>query len=74
MNNPEFKATHSNNVKVKKRKNMKFIMKLVGKLARIFVGIARKNELYFAKKVHLQRTERIPPMLKFGRCDRTFVH
>jgi transposase len=51
MNNPEFKAIHSNNVKVKKMKKMKSIMKLVGKLARIFVGIARKNEMYCAKKV-----------------------
>jgi transposase len=51
MNNPEFKAIHSNNVKVKKMKKMKSIMKLVGKLARIFVGIARKNESYSADKV-----------------------
>lgn len=51
MNNPEFKAIHSNNVKVKKMKKMKSIMKLVGKLVRIFVGIARKNESYSAKKV-----------------------
>lgn len=51
MNNPEFKALHSNNVKVKKMKKMKSIMKLIGKLARIFVGIARKNEAYCAKKV-----------------------
>ncbi|MEY2196467.1 transposase, partial [Neobacillus sp. BF23-41] len=40
MNNPEFKAMHSHNVKVKKIKKMKSIMKLIGKLARIFVGIA----------------------------------
>lgn len=51
MNNPEFKAIHSNNVKVKKMKKMKSIMKLVGKLARIFVGIARKNESYSVDKV-----------------------
>ncbi|KON90111.1 hypothetical protein AF332_27120 [Sporosarcina globispora] len=51
MNNPEFKEIHSNNVKEKKIKKMKSIMKLVGKLARIFVGIARKNEPYCAKKV-----------------------
>ncbi|WP_260289042.1 IS110 family transposase, partial [Peribacillus aracenensis] len=38
MNNPEFKALHSNNVKVKKIKKMKSIMKLCGKLARILVG------------------------------------
>jgi len=51
MNNPEFKAIHSNNVKVKKIKKMKSIMKLVGKLARIFVGIARRNEAYCPSKV-----------------------
>jgi transposase len=46
MNNPEFKALHSHNVKIKKIKKMKSIMKLIGKLARIFVGIARRNEPY----------------------------
>jgi transposase len=51
MNNPEFQAIHANNVKVKKMKKMKSIMKLVGKLARIFVGIARSNESYCAGKV-----------------------
>jgi transposase len=51
VNNDEFKAIHSNNVKVKKMKKMKSIMKLVGKLARIFVGIARNNESYCPEKV-----------------------
>ncbi|MBT2616467.1 MULTISPECIES: IS110 family transposase [unclassified Bacillus (in: firmicutes)] len=51
MNNTEFRAIHSHNVKVKKMKKMKSIMKLVGKLARIFVGIARRNETYCADKV-----------------------
>ncbi|MDQ1000461.1 transposase [Neobacillus niacini] len=53
MNNPEFKAVHSHNVKVKKIKKMKSIMKLIGKLARIFVGIARRNETYCPNKVHV---------------------
>ena len=35
MNNPEFKELHAYNVKVKKMKKMKSIMKLIGKLARI---------------------------------------
>lgn len=52
MNNTEFQAINSHNVKVKKMKKMKSIMKLVGKLARIFVGIARRNESYCADKVH----------------------
>ena len=51
MNNPEFKAFHSHNVKVKKMKKMKSIMKLIGKLARIFVGIARRNESYCPNKI-----------------------
>jgi transposase len=51
MNNPEFQAIHSNNVKVKKMKKMKSIMKLVGKLARIFVGMAHRNESYCPDKV-----------------------
>ncbi|MBT2739371.1 IS110 family transposase [Bacillus sp. ISL-77] len=52
MNNPEFKALHTSNVKVKKIKKMKSIMKLVGKLARIFVGIAKRNESYCPEKLH----------------------
>jgi transposase len=51
MNNPEFKALHSHNVKVKKMKKMKSIMKLIGKLARIFVGISRSNETYCPDKL-----------------------
>lgn len=51
-NNPEFKELHYNNVHVKKMKKMKSIMKLIGKLARIFVGMARRNEHYCSKKVH----------------------
>jgi len=51
MNNPEFKAIHTLNVKVKKIKKMKSIMKLVGKLARIFVGIAKRNESYCPEKL-----------------------
>jgi transposase len=51
VNNPEFQAIHSHNVKVKKMKKMKSIMKLIGKLARIFVGIARRNESYCPNKV-----------------------
>jgi hypothetical protein len=51
MNNPEFQALHSHNVKVKKMKKMKSIMKLVGKLARILVVMARRNESYCPVKV-----------------------
>ncbi|NHM33720.1 transposase, partial [Neobacillus terrae] len=51
MNNPEFKALHSHNVKEKKIKKMKSIMKLIGKLARILVGMARRNEAYCPDKL-----------------------
>lgn len=51
MNNPEFKAIHTLNVNVKKIKKMKSIMKLVGKLARIFVGISKRNESYCPEKL-----------------------
>ncbi|WP_419392752.1 IS110 family transposase [Cytobacillus praedii] len=52
MNNPEFREIHAHNVKVKKMKKMKSIMKLIGKFARMIVGIARHNEPYCAEKVH----------------------
>lgn len=51
MNNPDFKELHANNVKVKKMKKMKSIMKLIHKLARVLVGMARKNESYRPFKV-----------------------
>ncbi|WP_010647460.1 IS110 family transposase [Oceanobacillus massiliensis] len=50
-NNPEFKELHAYNVQVKKMKKMKSIMKLIGKFARILVGIARNNEPYCPEKV-----------------------
>lgn len=51
VNNPEFKAYHAQNVHVKKIKKMKSIMKLIGKLARLLVGMARRNESYCPKKI-----------------------
>jgi transposase len=51
MNNPDFKELHANNVKLKKMKKMKSIMKLINKLARVLVGMARKNESYRPFKV-----------------------
>jgi transposase len=51
MNNPDFKELHANNVKVKKMKKMKSIMKLIHKLARVLVGMARKNDSYRPEKV-----------------------
>ncbi|MBT2722659.1 IS110 family transposase [Bacillus sp. ISL-46] len=51
VNNPEFQAIHTQNVKVKKIKKMKSIMKLIGKFTRSLVGIARRNESYNPDKV-----------------------
>jgi transposase len=51
INNPEFKAIHSTNVKMKKLKRMKSIMKLCGKLARLLVGMARNGLEYIPEKV-----------------------
>nr|WP_257988582.1 IS110 family transposase [Bacillus sp. V33-4] len=52
MNNPNFKELHANNVKVKKMKKMKSIMKLIHKLTRVLVGMARKNDSYHPEKIH----------------------
>ncbi|MFB9973611.1 IS110 family transposase [Allobacillus sp. SKP2-8] len=56
-NNPEFSKLHENNVNVKKMKRMKSVMKLIGKLARMLVGIARKNEVYCPEKVYPTTTQ-----------------
>jgi transposase len=51
INNPEFKAIHATNVKVKKIKKMRSIMKLCGKFARLLVGMARNGLEYIPEKV-----------------------
>lgn len=51
MNNPDFKELHANNVNVKKMKKMKSIMKLINKLARVLVGMARNNDSYRPEKI-----------------------
>jgi hypothetical protein len=51
MNNPDFKVLHANNVTVKKMKKMKSIMKLINKLARVLVGMARRNDSYRPEKI-----------------------
>nr|WP_309568601.1 transposase [Paenibacillus sp. sptzw28] len=54
MTNKEFRALHQHNVKVKKLKKMKSIMKLCGKLARLLVGLAHSEEAYNPGKVFIQ--------------------
>ena len=56
-NNPEFKAIHSINVKEKKLKKMKSIMKLCGKLARVLVGMARNGTEYNSEKIYSNTEE-----------------
>ncbi len=51
MNNQEFKALHHHNIKVKKLKKMKSIMKLCGKLARLLVGMVRSAAAYNPNKI-----------------------
>ncbi|MFD2444106.1 IS110 family transposase [Bacillus sp. CGMCC 1.16607] len=51
MNNTDFKALHSVNVKEKKLKKIKSIMKLCGKLARVLVGMARNGLEYAPDKL-----------------------
>jgi transposase len=48
-NNPTFREWHQYNVQTKGMKKMQSIMKLIGKLARILVAMARKNEIFRAE-------------------------
>ncbi len=50
-NNNEFKQLHQHNIQTKKMKKVYSIIKLCGKLARILVGIAQRNEPYRPEKV-----------------------
>jgi len=43
-NHPDFRRWHHENVEVKRMKKMRSLMKLMGKLARILVALARKGE------------------------------
>jgi transposase len=54
MTNPEVQALHHYNVKKKKLKKMKSIMKLCGKVARMLVGLAKSNEAYDSTRVFPQ--------------------
>ncbi|AFC28190.1 transposase IS116/IS110/IS902 family protein [Paenibacillus mucilaginosus 3016] len=54
MTNPDVKALHQHNVREKKLKKMKSIMKLCGKVARMLVGLAKSSEGYSSAKVFPQ--------------------
>lgn len=53
-NNPTFRECHQYNVQTKGMKKMQSIMKLMGKLTRILVAMARKNEIFQPKLAILQ--------------------
>lgn len=50
VNNPTFKSWHQYNTKVLKMKNQRSIFKLIGKLARILVGMAQNEESFNPEK------------------------
>jgi transposase len=54
MTNPEVQALHHYNVKEKKLKKMKSIMKLCGKVARMLVGLAKSSEAYDSTRLFPQ--------------------
>jgi transposase len=49
--NPVFRQMHENNVQVKKMKKQQSIFKLLGKLARILIGIVGRGETFSPEKV-----------------------
>ncbi|MGO4697861.1 IS110 family transposase [Paenibacillus sp. 2TAB26] len=49
-NNPVFRHLHEHNVKEKKMKKQQSIFKLIGKLARILVGIVQRGEKFTPEK------------------------
>lgn len=54
MTNSEFRALHHYNVKEKKVKKMKSIMKLIGKVARMLVCLAKSGKTYDSTRIFLQ--------------------
>jgi len=46
VNNPSFKSWHEHNIQVLKMKKQRSIFKLIGKLARILIGMARNKEFF----------------------------
>lgn len=55
-NNPIFSHLHEQNVKEKKMKKQQSIIKLIGKLARILVGIVKRGETFLLEKTVLSWT------------------
>jgi transposase len=55
-NNAEFKALHAYNVKVRKMKRKRSMLKLCGKLARIMVALCKTKAAYVPSTVSLPGT------------------
>jgi transposase len=55
--NPVFKQLHENNVQVKHMSKQKSIFKLLGKLARILVGMVQHKEMFTPEKTVLAYTQ-----------------
>jgi hypothetical protein len=55
--NPVFRQLHENNVQVKKMKKQQSIFKLLGKLARILIGIVQRGETFSPEKASSVFTE-----------------
>lgn len=49
--NPVFRQLHENNVREKHMKKLQSVIKLVGKLARILIGIVQREEMFSPEKV-----------------------
>ncbi|MCZ8514320.1 transposase [Paenibacillus filicis] len=50
-NNPVFQQLHQYNVQIKKMKKQQSVFKVIGKLARIIVGIANRGEVFSSNRV-----------------------
>jgi len=56
-NNPVFRQLHKHNLQEKKMKKQQSIFKLLGKLARILVGIVQRGEMFMPEKTVLTWSE-----------------
>nr|WP_269320859.1 transposase [Paenibacillus sp. 1-18] len=68
--NGAFQAMHAHNIEVKRMTKMQSMMKLIGKLARILVAMAREGQTFSTDKAQppfaiLQRKHGVPRFLRF---------
>lgn len=70
MTNSDIRALHHHNVEVKKLKNMKSIMKLCGKVARMLVALANGSKAYYSTKVFPQAARSHFRQLMYSQDDK----